>query len=692
MQAMISPAESEQLETLTLGRRIAQLHLKFGLPVRMTRRRLREVHAHADKLFKNIDGFYQRERKRRHRRNITALVYILLELCQDGILCDKMVNAGLLSRIVSDSTRAAEDKTRYLQVLALVARRGSHATQAKLCRETPSLIRQLSYDTLADMILIIAHCIERAMCPTLSPDLMFPVLSMDASNTALAIIEKPDATLDVVLHSLAVATLAPYYAQARNPTTVSNVHDLFAALTRSRHIFLRVVAVQVFRSILTSNASSLASFVPPDRLDRDGDFRAAFAALPPDLQTPILDYGYNRCALRLTETMTYRFRKAVEDLQRYQNLYNFATEMAAVYQDGHALLEKQQVTLSGRPPVDWSEYIPVCMRLLRNRGGPEDVEVANIIQLEYLRTTQSRDIVSAVARRLIQLFPQQPHAYSIYCGLVTGQDEDGPDMARRGLACPRIPLPIRLKLLMHAVDTFSAKGWRLLLGADNTDKGRHAYGAKCLKQAMEYAREYLKEAPPDAPARLDVLSRQFLNTITMHGPELKGSTLLQDVLEQIERTERLLKFLGCRESPKQSRDARELFKLHYRHLNEPRWGPVVDRVDSLMDDLHSGRRRPCAGPGDDEKGDYTIKFAGWSRLDVEVIGVTSHGPLKCRCEDMIETEYPASIMVYSCSLPSCRRRTAILKKCGRCQRAVYCNEKCQRADRERHQCNSVNSR
>lgn len=32
MEAIISPAESEQLETLTLGRRIAQLHLKFGLP------------------------------------------------------------------------------------------------------------------------------------------------------------------------------------------------------------------------------------------------------------------------------------------------------------------------------------------------------------------------------------------------------------------------------------------------------------------------------------------------------------------------------------------------------------------------------------------------------------------------------------------------------------------------------------
>lgn len=186
---------------------------------------------------------------------------------------------------------------------------------------------------------------------------MFAVLSMDASNIALTIIERPDATLDVVLHSLAVATLAPHYAKARNPTTVRNLYDLFSALTRSKHLFLRVVGMQVFRSVLAPTTSSRV-FVAPPGLDRDSDFGAMFATLPPDLQRPILDYGYNRCALRLMEKTAYRFRKAVEDLQRFQNLYNFATEMAAIYQNGHALLDKQDITLSGRAPVDWSKYIP----------------------------------------------------------------------------------------------------------------------------------------------------------------------------------------------------------------------------------------------------------------------------------------------------------------------------------------------
>lgn len=64
---------------------------------RMTRRRLREAHARADELLQSMDRFYQREHRRRHWRSITALVHILVELCQDGILCDKLANGQLFS-------------------------------------------------------------------------------------------------------------------------------------------------------------------------------------------------------------------------------------------------------------------------------------------------------------------------------------------------------------------------------------------------------------------------------------------------------------------------------------------------------------------------------------------------------------------------------------------------------------------
>ncbi|KAI0748749.1 hypothetical protein C8Q80DRAFT_1271108 [Daedaleopsis nitida] len=187
--------------------------------------------------------------------------------------------------------------------------------------------------------------------------------------------------------------------------------SLFAALTRSQDIGLRVVALQSFRTVRSRRVYDPPQPAPspPDRLE------LSLASLLPDLRKIMVDYGFERGALSLVQKETRAFRSAVADLNLDHDLLKFAEVLAPILQNGHAILDNRNVTLIEHKTLssaDWVERLPVCVELLRKRTRPGDSDVAIVLELEYLRITQPDDAVLAEIRRVISQYPQHPNAYT----------------------------------------------------------------------------------------------------------------------------------------------------------------------------------------------------------------------------------------------------------------------------------------
>lgn len=418
-----------------------------------------------------------------------------------------------------------------MELLSLISRRGSDVTRVHLGREIPSVVNVLQRSVFlpeaAEWITtMLAHCVETAFTPV-DPDktLVRSLFTTDVLNTAVTVFDKPGASLETVLHALSILTLACNYT-SENSMRVERILSLFAALTRSRDIGLRVVALVFFRTVDSERMDDSPQPDPsPNQLE------LSLAAFPPDLRKVLVDYDFERCTLSLLQKETHAFRSAVADLNRDHDLLKFAEKLAPILQNGHAVLDDRIVTLPEHETlssVDWVEALPVCVELLRRRASPGDSEVAIALELEYSRMTQPDDTVLADIRKAIAQHPQHPNAYALYCISDARNYEDTADIAKLGLQCPDILPALRWQLLSAAAINLSHKARALILGADNTDDARRAYGIACAKQAMDYGRMYLEETPPDSCDRLDVLEDYYFNILLLHGHEIdKHSTLLK---------------------------------------------------------------------------------------------------------------------------------------------------------------------
>ncbi len=160
--------------------------------------------------------------------------------------------------------------------------------------------------------------------------------------------------------------------------------------------------------------------------------------------------------------------------------------------------------------------------------------------------------------------------------------------------------------------------------------------------------------------------------------------------------------------------------VHHFSQGYNKWAALVERFDEL-DERHRAFKRdpppdatPDAGHSvagvDSDRGGEDAFARWWEPHNETTLASLLRGPLRCTClssEDQCCVQLgPGLAMLYACSWCSCR--TAMVRKCSRCQDAWYvvrtsevsstttsliairnacyryCNAECQRADWPRH--------
>ena len=80
----------------------------MSIPVKDLRRSyLRSIHARLPAMIQEMNVLYDREYRAQHWDNLLALLYILIELCPDSILCDRFVDESEFHRFACRSTESS---------------------------------------------------------------------------------------------------------------------------------------------------------------------------------------------------------------------------------------------------------------------------------------------------------------------------------------------------------------------------------------------------------------------------------------------------------------------------------------------------------------------------------------------------------------------------------------------------------
>jgi len=226
---------------------------------------------------------------------------------------------------------------------------------------------------------------------------------------------------------------------------------------------------------------------------------------------------------------------------------------------------------------------------------------------------------------------------------------------------------LKYYMLWRAVDTAANMGISKLgtLGSSQQD---YEEGYAFLVSAMEDAKAFFKEAPPDARHRRTILNWYILLTIVLRGPELDPElTELDDAFKQLEIARQFSEFLGDRIRKTQMVVTREMVVRLYQSGAKD-WGHLVARIDQVH--------------GEDDDHDHQLRtdntedtLAAWLE-NVHMDDRAEHEH-DVHCHDPPNRKVdPAAVALYRCSW--CGNPSAVLKKCAACGKTRYCDAACQK--------------
>ena len=174
--------------------------------------------------------------------------------------------------------------------------------------------------------------------------------------------------------------------------------------------------------------------------------------------------------------------------------------------------------------TSWDTYydlLPRCAAALRNRNGPGDLDRAYILDIKYQLvkpTNNDMDEIIKLAQAAVDHNSRVPYFYyaltrSMNVGLSLRA-------SKSGLQCNPAKLTPWLKhQLLWKASTSQANIGISSIRRSNSEKD-YAEGMAFLSAALEDAKAFLKEAPPDHRHTLEVLEWAVVCTIAVEGDRM----------------------------------------------------------------------------------------------------------------------------------------------------------------------------
>lgn len=525
-----------------------------------TRSGLKKVHTNFEEIQRNLDAAYTRYSG--NEKVAGGIVGIWSKMSKDAILRDKIMRSGnsfrmtLLQRLsltaptlgLLSKSMPLLDKpaTRLvgLQALSNVTHHGGADIRREIATYTPKLLQLMEEfpDDAAineQIIVTLAHAIgsvvnDEDSSASVKAANIRKVNIPKVLDLVFKNIKKPDASHYMLSHAiefLCNVVLGCHKEIRANPSVL----NFLIALLRAKDLSTRVNALGALcRLVIPESEDDLRA------MDHQKFMAAIQRGFPPHLSDILMDYSPTECDTFVILYTTRDYTKAMMRVAQDHDVYSLGKQLAefivrtefSIGQGGYQYIDER----TGRPELMdiglgfkmWQDALPVCARALREKGTPADLDAADIVECKYLVMTARVPDAIRVAQRGIERSPQIAYFYYII-GL--GADQPlGLRASKKGLKCKKTTPFVRHYLLWRAVDHAGQLGLSKLQSS-SAGGTTYAEGVALFMSALEDAKRFVAETPPDSRHMRTVLNWLVLLSITMRGPELSPDLRELDVCD-----------------------------------------------------------------------------------------------------------------------------------------------------------------
>ncbi|KAG5654548.1 hypothetical protein H0H81_000073 [Sphagnurus paluster] len=642
------------------GKVVDILCIVFEIPDLTTRSGLKKVHANFETIFGRLDKACQKYP--RNEKILGGVVGIFAKMCADSILRNKLHERGLLTRILPllniESTR-----NMALRALGTITHHGGATIRKDIARQTTGTLTKLvekypDDENIVELVVtVLSHSISGVVESEKASDLAL-IKSLDMRTILKLVTEnskKEWATSYLINHALGLLTMSTLNASEVCKSYPPMQRFLVAGL-RSPEWVTRCSCLGAIIRLHRSESETDMRMLDPNK------FLACIQrGFPPHLQERMVGYGPMKCDTFLTLSTSRDYQSAMMDCAQDRNMYALGLKLVelilrtefsiaeGMFQTENPRTGRLEVMDIGLPFTRWVDALPLCARAIRTRGNKNEVDLADILDIKYHIMKQRIPDAVEIARKGLQRNPGAGYFY--YAITLSANNTEGLRAAKKGLKCKHITPFVRFQLMQRAVEHAGNMGIQILQEAPVAGKARWEEGIAFLMSAVEDAKTFVEEAPPDNRHMNAVLYWYILLTIAINGPDLSTDLReLEKALKGRQVADDFCKAIDIRPPNTNLRLAQEtVVKLYTAAATE--FGNIIVKAAS----------EEQIKPVSPEK--LEDDLAAWLD-DINIHDDHEHEPRGLN--PRVNTN---SVALYRCSF--CGNPSAVLRKCSGCAKARY---------------------
>ncbi|KAF9653747.1 hypothetical protein BDM02DRAFT_3182742 [Thelephora ganbajun] len=631
-----------------------------------TRSGLKKVHVDFPDIYRRLSGLYEANPQ---SDNIIGGIVGIFAQMYDGVYLNLSVDgtkAYLRTRLVQFPL-LEKKHTRHMALVALatITHNGGSKVRTEIAKHTPiltRLMREKKYDAklLELAIITISHAIQAVLLdPGKPPD---PKL--------LKLIGLKD-TLDVVLESIRypwISALAVTHAVPLlgSPTLHcwdvalkhADVLNFLAACLRCEDLSVRCDAMSAFFNLHHHDAKDDATTLDPRRVIESYE-KGAFKKNR--IEDAIVDYGFQDTDTFNTVLAAGTFQSAMQKAVETRNLVDLGRTLARLvtqtefsiadgyYQTINERTGKMEAANTGLPFTRWRDALPHCVEALQETGYASDTDMADILQIKYLIMMRKLDEAILRAKAATERSPQTPYFY--YPMTLKANMEEGLRYAKKGMKCRTTTKFVHFRMMKRAIEFAGDLGINAVV--TQPEGGGKELGVAFLTSAMEDAKDFIANAPPDSRHMQEVVDWYMLMTITLKGPELHMS--LVDFQPVLDKRDLAVEFLRITGVPPQESQAVLALRSLLQHMNvgNLEWGPPMMKINQLLANEWDYKHKNNPVPENVER--RMDELTAWlEKLDID--------PAESKQTHCVNPKVnPNRVVLYRCT--HCGTPSAVLRRC-----------------------------
>lgn len=370
----------------------------------------------------------------------------------------------------------------------------------KLIRDFPDdpKIAELAVSTIAHSV---TSVVEGGLTPA-NPKILKTLDIVDILRTVIDTVRKsyrrPRAIIE---HGLDVVAMASMHCANAFKTYPAAVQFLVAGL-RSQDWVCRCTCLGGIIRLHRLEAEDDQRMLDPNRF-----LGALMRGVPSHLADIMMNYGPTRCEIYMTLNCSRDFQNAMMVCAQDKNLYSLGLKLAALilktefsiadgmFEVEDPVTKERSFSDMGLPFKSYSESLPLCARVIREKNRPDELDLADILDIKYLVMKQRLPEAISLAKKSLQRNPNQ--AYFYYALTLSADNVQGLRAAKQGMKCKKITPFVKFQMMQRAVEHAGDMGIKILQDTPDAGNSKWEEGIAFLMSALEDAKTYTEQAPPD---------------------------------------------------------------------------------------------------------------------------------------------------------------------------------------------------